>query len=372
MNIAWTFILLLVIVFVQGLVNKKWGLKGIVYRRYFENTKAYQGETIILTDEITNRKWIPVPWMRLESKINNSLIKNAYHLSRDGDRYYRTLFSLLPFQKITRKHYFFASKRGYYPLDTVWVTTGDIFGYSEVFNSFSAQTSITVYPKAVPIENIPLPSNSWLGEIAVKRWIIVDPFLSAGVREFQQGDQLKAINWKATARTQQLQINKKDFTADHFLNIYVNFDINEDIRLPMEEISVIEDALSYAASLASYTIPKGIATGFGCNGYYVEPFVNKMQQLKPSVRIEPSSDSQQVELILEAIAKVKLDQRRNFSSFLQFDIDNQVTKKDFLIFTYQLSPKVKAQIEKLRLLGNAVEIVTLQNHSREAVEQHAG
>src|SRR5699024_6360963 len=118
----------------------------------------------------------------------------------------------------------------YYTLQTVSVTTGDGIGFSEVFDSFEAHTSVTVYPSIIAIDDIPLPSHSWLGDITVKRWIVEDPFLQAGVREYQYGDPLNSINWKATARTQNLQINKKDFTADHHLLIYVNFDIHEDIR----------------------------------------------------------------------------------------------------------------------------------------------
>jgi uncharacterized protein (DUF58 family) len=372
MNIAWIIVVLFLTFFIQGVVTKKWGLKGIRYHRYFERTSVFEGEKVVMVDEIMNRKILPVAWLRLETKMNSNLMNEESIVPENkGMAFHRTLFSLLPYQKITRRHQLIGKKRGYYPHQSVSVTVGDVMGYGEVFDSLTAHTAITVYPKFVPIEDIPLPSHSWLGDITVKRWIIEDPFLHAGVREYQQGDSLNSINWKATARSQVLQINKKDYTADHNLLIYVNFDVNEDLRLPMEQLDVIEKALSYAASLANYTIKQGIATGFGCNGYYVEPFVNSIDKIKPSVRIEPSSSGQQEAFILDAIAKVKMDRSHNFSEFLQEDIDRELTNTDIIIFAYELTEKVEQQIAKLEQLDNAVEIVTLAHEARKVAEEDA-
>jgi hypothetical protein len=151
----------------------------------------------------------------------------------------------------------------------------------------------------------------------------------------------------------------------------VNFDVNDDIRLPMEKLDLFEKALSYAATLASYTINHGVATGFGCNGYFVEPFVNSIALVKPSVRIEPSSDGQQAEFILDTIAKVKMDRSRNFQAFLQEDVESGLTNTDIIIFANTITVKVEQQIEKLEQLGNAVQVVTLGDEARKAEMENA-
>lgn len=358
MNIAWIIVVLLLVIFLQGMIYSKYGLRGLSYHRQFRQGSVFAGETIEMVDEIANKKLLPMPWLRLEVKMSPHLIKEGTNVEKE-ETFHRTLFSLRPYQKITRKHRLVGSKRGYYPLQTVAVTTGDAIGFGEVFDSFEAATSVTVFPALVPLEEIPLPSHSWLGDITVKRWIIEDPFLQAGVREYQQGDSLKSINWHATARTQQLQVNKKDYTADHHLLIYVNFDTNEDIRLPVEYPEAIEKALAYAASLAQYTLANGIATGFGCNGYFVEPFTNSIDRIKPSVRVEASSSGQQWDYLLDAIAKLKIDRSRNFRAFLQEDVEAGLTKHDILIFTVQVTEKVCRQIAALEQLGNAVEVVEI-------------
>lgn len=358
MNIAWIIVVLLAVIFLQGMLYSKFGLRGIGYQRQFKQEAVFAGETIEMVDQITNQKLLPLPWLRLEVKMSPYLMKEG-EKTADGEVFHRTLFSLMPYQKITRRHRLIGKKRGYYPLHTVSVTTGDGIGFGEVFDSFEAATAVTVYPELVPLEEIPLPSHSWLGDITVRRWIIEDPFLYAGVREYQHGDTLQAINWKATARTQTLQVNKKDYTANHHLLIYVNFDIDEDIRLPIRQPELIEQALSYAASLAQYTLENGIATGFGCNGYFVEPFTNTVERIKPSVRVEPANSGQQGYYILDAIAKLKMDRSRNFRAFLQEDVDAGLTKHDVLIFTAYLTERVSQQITALERLGNAVKVVEL-------------
>src|SRR5690625_5846541 len=64
-----------------------------------------------------------------------------------------------------------------------------------------------------------------------------------------------------------LQVTKKDFSADHYLMIYVNFNQTGDVWLPVVDEDLLEKALSYAASIADFSISKGVSTGFGCNTY---------------------------------------------------------------------------------------------------------
>src|SRR5690625_1563758 len=147
MNIAWIIIILFLVFFVQGIVNKKWGLKGVKYHRYFERATVYEGEKIIMVDEIKNLKLLPIAWLRLETKMDaNLLSKDSNAIEREGAVYHRTLFSLLPYQKITRRHQLIGRKRGYYPLQNVSVASGDAMGYGEVFETITAQASITIYP----------------------------------------------------------------------------------------------------------------------------------------------------------------------------------------------------------------------------------
>jgi len=363
MSIPWFIIITVAIIFGQSYIYSKWGLSRILYKRTFSKSIVFEGEEIEMVDEISNKKLLPIPWLRLESKIHASLkfrkISNQDN-EIDSEEFHRTLFSLMPYQKVKRRQKLTCTQRGYFQFKTVSMTTGDAFGFGSSFESKQAKAELTVYPKLAPLDEIPLPSHSWLGDITVKRWIIEDPFVIAGVRDYSYGDPMNTINWKATARTNSLQVSKRDYTADHHLLIYLNFDETEDIWLPVKDLELFEQGISYAASLAQYTLSQGISTGFGCNAYLVEPFQNSTDPIKQPIRIQPSNGTHQLTYILDTMAKLRLDRSMSFNHFLLEDINRQMQNTDILLITTILTEKMEENIRILEENGNSVEIVWLQ------------
>lgn len=357
MSIAWFIFVALVIVWSQSYIYAKWGLSKVQYTRSFSEHAVVEGENIEMVDEISNKKLLPVPWLRLESKLSEHLQfqnqKETDHNIAHGG-FHRTLFSLLPYQKVRRRQYLTCTRRGHYHFEKVDLTTGDVFGFGETFKRVTAIAEIIVYPRIVPLDDIPLPSNSWLGDIVVRRWIIEDPFLTSGVRDYSYGDPLNSINWKATARTNRLQVAKKDFSADHYLMIYVDFNQTGDIWRPIADKDLVEKSLSYAASIAQHSISKGISTGFGCNSYIG-------RKTPETIRIQPENSRQQLTYILETLAKVEVDSNKSIDFFLKEDIDNNVEGVDILIITAIVTDAMKANIDKLEAMGNSIGILTLES-----------
>lgn len=353
---AWFIFITFVVIGIQSYVYTKWGLSRIKYTRSFNKEAAFEGEEIDMVDEITNKKILPVPWLRLESRISENLkFQNQANIDNEMDHsgFHRTLFSLMPYQKVKRKQHLTCTKRGLYRFETVALSTGDVFGFGETFKSAQSPAEIIVYPRLLPMEAIPLPAHSWLGDIIVRRWIIEDPFLTAGVRDYSYGDPLNSINWKATARTSRLQVTKKDFSSDHHLMIYLNFNQTDDIWLPIIDEQLMEKALAYAATIAEFAISKGISTGFGCNSYIDD-------KTTATIRIEPENSKQQLTHLFETMAKLKLDANRSINSFLKEDIDKEIGGTDILLITAIITEKMKENINKLEVLGNSVEVLVLE------------
>src|SRR5699024_2401129 len=236
------------------------------------------------------------------------------------------------------------------------------FGFGEDFIRHESPAEVIVYPNLAAIEDIPLPSHSWLGEMVVRRWIMEDPFLTAGVRDYEAGDALNTINWKATARTNQLQVTKNDFSADHYLMIYVNCNQTSDIWLPIVDEDLIEESLSYAASIAAFSISKGVSTGFGCNTYIG-------QKSNDTIRIEPENSQHQLTYIFETMAKLTIDANKSLTYFLQEDIDRKVSGKDILIITTHVSAEMREQIETLKSMGNAVETIIMASETTKTYQK---
>lgn len=353
MSVQWFIFITVIVVTIQGWIFRKWGLKGIKYRRYFSVPAVFEGQEVEMVEVISNEKLLPVPWLRIESKISANLkFQKQFNLDIQHRQFHKSLFSLMPYTRIIRRHKVKCLKRGCYYLNSVTVTCGDLFGFQEVSRELQLSAQLLVYPRLVPIEEVPLPSHSWQGDVTVRRWIVDDPFMVAGVRDYAYGDPLNRINWKATARTGRIKVNNLDFTANPRLMVYLNVDITEDMWNAVTEPERIEKGISYAASIAQSVISRGIEVGFGSNGYLID---------RPGepVRISPRCSMEQLTAIYEALSKLVIARSVTFFTFLEQDLAKGVSGMDFLIITSYLSPRMENQIRKLQEYGNAVEFILL-------------
>ncbi|WP_413375235.1 DUF58 domain-containing protein [Alkalihalobacillus sp. 1P02AB] len=349
------------LVFIQMSCYQKWALNDVEYERYMNDRAVFAGEKTEMTEIIVNRKLLPLPWIRLESRMDKSLrFKSQENLSIVGEAYHRSLFTLAPYQKVKRRHLIECTKRGYYPLKSVTMTSGDLFGFVQPFETRKVECEMLVYPKLLTIKELPLPSKSWQGDTIVRRWIQEDPFVNAGVRPYGPNDTLKSVNWNASVRTGDLQVNKKDYTADYHLMIYINFDQNYQNWSREQYEDLMEMAISYAATMATYTIKNGIETGFGCNSYTLDT-EQKITNFKQPIRMTPKASKAQLHAIYEKLAKLHVTKSISFVQFLQQDIETRQSGRDIFIITEMVDVEMKKQIEKLKRLGNSVEIIWLKD-----------
>lgn len=373
MSISWLLFVFVLVLIAQNAVYMRWGLKKLTYQRTFSRSAVFEGDEVEMVEVIANRKLLPLPWLRLESSISIALeFSHQANLNISGvlsgaqaTQNHRSVFSLKPYTHIKRRHRVRCLKRGNYTLNTATMTCGDIWGYKTLVKTEKFNAELLVYPRLVPIESIPFPSHSWLGEVIVRRWIIEDPFMIAGVRDYSGGEPMNKINWKLTARTGKLQVAKNDFTADHHLMIYLNFEVTEQMWGAVTDPELIEQGIRYAASISQMALDKGIKTGFVCNSYFAG-------LPKQSVRCPAQSGSEQLAYILGTMAKLEMGISKDFSTLLEEDIDNRVSNTDFLMITSFVSDKLRQTFSKLQELGNAVEIVPLQKERSKGGEQHTG
>lgn len=366
MSIYWLGFVTIVFLIIQGFVFGRWGLGRMEYNRSFSTDAAFEGEEIEMVEEIANRKTLPVPWLRLESMIPVGLrFQHQTNLDISEGKLlqnHKSIFSLMPYKKITRRHRVTCIKRGDYRLSSAAMTSGDILSLVIRSKKISFDARILVYPRIIDLPDIDWPFHGWQGDYIVRRWILPDPFSFAGVREYIPGDPLNRIHWKATARTGELQIHNPEFTANRRIMIYVNFDITENMWNAVTEPELIEKALSLAATFASVSLSQGIDTGFGCNGSAVESGFER------SIRIFPQNGKDQLTLLLEMMARVELISIMSFADFLQDDFRIGTTQTDYLILTSYRSDALNDLADRLRSSGNAVEWIMLREWMNPSIE----
>ncbi len=371
MGIHWfLFFITAIILIIQGFVSRKFGTRRLSYRRYFSTNACFQGDEIEMVEQIANRKLLPVPWLRLESLLHASLkFERQQNLDINDGHWFQNhksfFFSLLPYTQITRRHRVVCLRRGCYRLHTASLTTGDVMGLHKTTLQVDLDAELLVYPSIANAGELNLPASSWHGDMTVRRWIVDDPFLISGVRPYRFGDPMKGINWKATARIGSLQVHNHDYTAENRFMIYLNVEDHENMWDKVENEDLIEKGISYAAAVAQQSVDSGMEVGFGSNAHLIDA-------TKKAIRIEPARGSDQMNALLETMARMVVARSIPFDTFLEEEALRARTRQDILIITTFVSSKMQAPIEQLRYDGNTVEIIVLKDETSEKRKAGAG
>lgn len=341
----------------QRLILKWIGLRGAAYTRRFSRRTAYEGEEAELVEILRNDRPVFIPWLRVESRLSPFLhFGQEENLSISGDRYHKSVFTLRPYQQITRRHRVRLTHRGVYDVGHVSLTFGDLFGTCGTGKTLYTPAEIVVYPRLLPDDELPLPVSRMQGELLVRRHIMADPFMVSGIRAYQRGDQRRDIHWPATARTGTLQVKTHDDTAETRLLVMINAQLTEGQwgDLMDYEQTLIEEAIAIAATACVKVLRAGVAAGFAAN--------MPLDEAKTATVLLPERNSTREEELLSAFAHLRIVRVRSFTTFL--DDLSFLRNTDILLLSAYTSTAVEERISRLRALGNTVTVQLMGKGAR--------
>ncbi|MCL1864115.1 MAG: DUF58 domain-containing protein [Defluviitaleaceae bacterium] len=204
--------LLLVMIFIRKAYNSSC-LENVDVSLTMNASRATEGDELILKEIVSNRKWLPLPWLSVKFQIDREIVFADQTDAAVSDMYYRhDLFHILMHQKITRRLRFKCTKRGVYAIRGLEVTAWDILMENKYIRNFETSTTLVVYPSTIPIYETDALCTRVYGHLRTVYQIYPDPFSFRGIREYAFGDPMKNINFKASAKTQELMVNIQDFS----------------------------------------------------------------------------------------------------------------------------------------------------------------
>ncbi len=333
----------------QGWILGKPALRGLTYERRFSAADANEGDTVQMIEVIRNRKLLPVPWVKAESRISPYLrFQSDQEVQISGERYHKSVFFLKPFQQITRTHQVRLQKRGYYKAGSVSVQAGDLFGLHSPRIQADTGAAIAVYPRLLSPYDIPLPSTRWQGDLLVKRWILPDPIWVSGIRPYTAGDDPGDIHWRATARAGSLQVKVHEKTADPKMLVIINAQMSETQwgDLMEYEQQVVEYMISLAATLCVTSLRQGVEAGFAINV--------PVDEEDGFTLLMPGKSSAREGEILSAMAHLTL--RRTQTILKLLDDLRACTGLDILLLSVYDSELLAQRMGALRASGNTVAL----------------
>jgi len=261
------------LVIVLGGVPELWYrfcLSGVSVQRTFSARRAQIGDEIVLTLTIENRKFLPLPRLRIEDEVpeEGTPIRGAY-LETSVKPLRQLLIntlSLWAFQRVTRRYKLRCVARGLYTFGPLRLESGDPFGLLTREEQRADETErLLVYPLVVSIERLGLPARAPFGERMAPHALLEDPLRIIGVRDYAAGDDPRRIHWKATARMGRLQSKVLEPSTHHTLILFADVRTYDNPVLGYDP-DLLELALCAAASVTTWGIEHGYAVGLFANG----------------------------------------------------------------------------------------------------------
>ncbi|MDY0324100.1 MAG: DUF58 domain-containing protein [Candidatus Carbobacillus sp.] len=139
-----------------------------------------------------------------------------------------------------------AQKRGVYRLFQAHIKINDRFGMLTLGRALDVKGMILVYPALKLIAGHRSFVSGFSGRKKAPRLLLPDPFYIRGIRPYQAGDSLRALDMKRSAQMNRLMTRMYESTSDEHLMVAVNIQTHPNPFVQND--ALFEDVLRYTAS----------------------------------------------------------------------------------------------------------------------------
>jgi uncharacterized protein (DUF58 family) len=330
----------------------KYALRRIEYSRQLSTTHAFFGDEVTLELSIANRKILPLPWVQIDEELDENLILPEAVVTsqsyRPGRVVLRNLMPLGWYHRVKRIYTMRCMKRGYFSFGPTTIQSGDYFRFRVREIEISEPDYLVVYPRILPLDKLGIASRDPFGDIRLQRHLFQDPVQVASIREYQPGDPLKRIHWKASARVGTLQTKVFEHTTSSDLAIFLDV---RSVKHPFwgEVTQLLETGTIAAASIANHALEKGFRVGL----YVNHPYPDSAQLM----RLQPSSHPEQLPRILEVLAMVMPVESLPFEDLIRQEAGHLPWVSTLVAITAIPTPELISTLESFHRSGRPVALV---------------
>jgi len=286
-------------------------LRDISYSFAYSKRLAEPDEELELVAVITNESRRIVPFISLEESLPkeiNVLHKDA-KLRPGGSGGIKHCYSvyLMPRSTLERRVSVSFPKRGLYRCYGAEMVCGDFLGLSGDWKHFHSIVDIVIYPGAASFEKLESILGGFFGDMSVRRFIMEDPVLTVGAREYTGAEPFRQISWNHSARTARLMVKQFDYTVEPIVSVVL--DVNT-LAVGDERERLIEHCFSLARSVCEMLERKGIPYDFISNA-------TTGNALSVWSYIGEGLGNAHLFSILEGLGRASLKPRENFTATIE-------------------------------------------------------
>ena len=363
MVIVIVILSVLLLYLLERVLYRKFWDKGLSIKIRFLNYSAHEGGTGTVEEQIANRNYLPLPFLHAKFECGAGIsFDNTENVSTSDRNYKNDIFSVLFFQRVTRRLDFRALKRGYYAIRSADLVGEDLFYSVHMVRSFPQDSDFYIYPKLIDTSAFDQPLKKLIGDMTAKTFLLPDPFEFRGIRDYTISDPMNTINWKASARAGALMVNQYNSTTTKRIVIFLNL---EDETL-IHHGPLHEESMRIAASLAERLLHEGYPVSMISNGRDCET--------KEAFQRFDLSGLSQVQEIFRMLARtdLRLD-KQNYAEIVREEMKlPDYTQAGYVLISPSMKQELQEAFRTLAQEAAALYVTPLYDNMDSRIEENPG
>ena len=238
------------------------GLKHVSFDYKPSVNQTEPGQEFDIISTVTNTGRVPISYIRADVRypISAELPEGTEQEEERFNRVSSSVYRLWGRQKVRRTMPVSIEKRGVHIFEGADLLRGDFLGLTEAKENYECRREVLVYPKLSDSNELRDALGRYCGDLVAQRWLIRDPIITLGVREYTGREPMKTISWTQSARRGELMVREFDYTRE--LSCGVLLCTN---GLGPMEAGLLDKCCSIARTVCENLVERGVNVDFHTN-----------------------------------------------------------------------------------------------------------
>lgn len=310
---------------------------------WISKRSATVGDILKIRYKVIYNGFNPIPYAEIQCKISRKLGGMTLPIEV---AFFNPLSTVYIYKEFECKH------RGIYKLGEVNVLISDIFNMFSREMKFNTKLDLVVYPRYFEISNMKLPATEFFGNISVSNSMYEDYTSISTIRDYRDGDNVKMIDWKSSAKHEDIMIKKNDLSANTKIFMFLN---GYSLNYASDENGLCEELLiETSASIINYCLKRKIDTTMITNTIEREYVTGR--------------ELDRFDLFLDELTRFTINSSIKFGDFLDIECKKLTYSSTMILLSTVLDENLFSNLVKLKRRKIYIVLVLIKSLDSEVCD----
>ncbi len=240
-------------------------------------------------------------------------------------------------------------ERGEYKFGYVNIYSQSVLKLAKIKKVFNNEQLVKVYPSFIQMKSLDfLAIDNRISEIGIKKIRRIGHTMEfEQIKDYVIGDDVRTVNWKATAKHRQLMVNQ--FQDEKAQPIYSIIDTGRVMKMPFRGLTLLDYAINSCLAFSNISLRKKDKTG-------MLTFSAKTENI-----VKGSSKLSQLRRIMEVLYNIKTDFLESDFGNLYANLNRTITHRSLLMLytNFEHQSALKRQLSYLKAINKKHVLVVI-------------